>query len=632
MDAPSSSSELHHQVSTKTKMPLATTSSFTGVAMLSPKLFQPTTPASPRSSFGAQSSANHGKSSELQFSHRAARSDISSPFVLHSETPAQAGKKNADSGTESPMAGLLSDMAPISWKDYIPEMNPEASRVTSGEQSVKFNVENKSKDYLFTFGTISEAEEPDRLPFGDGTNHKHQSKSPYGMPRTDSAQSFGSIFNLHEYIPEITKEGSNQNTDGLSFSNYISHQAQFGDFNARSRENSTQSLDAQSLGKNIDSLSLGTQSLGSSFSFGEYLPKTNQESDADNLRKQAEKFSVQNLSSDGLFFGTGTGGAKTENLPFRDYINQKDKSDKAYEIPPTNSTEKLGTGSLGLGFNFEEYFPKITQNLNTNHPGEYPEIPNVEEKRKEDLSCFGSAGEGAKMVSSFSSPVGGFAFTSKYGGSEAPKKEIKGPRRRYIKIQKKVEHKTREKKIGNSCEERKFSFEESSGFKPENIRGDASYSNLSSDNTPLFSTSIGDAKINGTNFSFSEATYLDPILLKRNSETTPFSSSFTVARPDGPSSFSGSTNSDKMTVSVSESHYGKKNMSKIGHTSFKTRNAPMQFGGPELLRSFSFPSKPCSGLGSEEINEFANIGKYGTSRSSGMDKDGEKWQARLSFI
>jgi hypothetical protein len=684
MDTPSSSSELY-QVRTKIKMPLATSSS-TGVATLHPKLFQPTSPTSIRSSFSAQSSINHGNISELRFSPRAARY----------ETPAQGVKKNSDSGmvpflhTEAPILSSSSDVAPISWKDYIPEINHEVSRVNSGEQSMKINGENKSKDNLFTFGTISEVE---------------ISESSHGMPHTDSAQSFGSVFNSQEYIPQITKEGSNQgksqvvdvqnqsndsifsfgtvsegqSMEGLSFSNYITHKDQFDDFHARPQKKYTQSLErnigSPSFLNYINSRnqfgeshetpvasskqSLGTQSLVSSLSPGKYLPKTSQESDVDKLAKQAEKLSVQNQSSDCVVFGTDTGVEKTEHLSFRDYIIQKNKTEKAYEKPPTNSIEILDTPSFSLGFKFEDYLPEITQNVNTIHPDEHSEIPNVKEKSKVNTSLSGNSGEGAKVESSFSSPVGGFAFTSKNGESKALKNEIKGPRRRYIKIQKKGGHNMKEKKFGDSIEESKFNFEESSTFKPErntNLSSDNTLlfdtsnedankfnfeeissfkpernTNLSSDNTLLFDTSNEDANINGTSFSFSDAN-LNPILLKRNSETTPLYSSFIGARTDGPSLLSEFKKSEKTPVSVSVSHFGEKNMSKFGRSSFKIRNASMQFGSPELLRTFSFPSKPRSGSESEKYHEFPNISIYGTSRSSGIDNDGEKWRARLSSI
>jgi hypothetical protein len=55
---------------------------------------------------------------------------------------------------------------------------------------MKITEENKSRDNLFTFGTISEVE---------------ISESSHGLPHTDSAQSFGPVFNLQDYIPEITK-------------------------------------------------------------------------------------------------------------------------------------------------------------------------------------------------------------------------------------------------------------------------------------------------------------------------------------------------------------------------------------------------------------------------------------------
>ncbi|KAF3332871.1 DnaJ subfamily C member 7 [Carex littledalei] len=768
METPTSSSEFHlHQVGTKTKMPLETTS-FTGLATTrSPNLFQPTSPTSTRSSFGVQSSINPGKSSELRFSIRSARSNIPGPFALHSESPSQAKKENAD----SLMVGSSSDMARISWKDYIPEINREVSRVNLGEQSVKSNVENVSKDL-----------DPDI---------KHQFKGSYRMPRTDSAQSFGSVFNLNECIPEKTQEESKQgtgnegeNTDVFSFSDYINLEDQFGDFRARPREKSTESFGAQSLGsgfnfqefisevtqdasrvklgkpggkddvqnqsihglfssttgtggKNIDSLSFGNyDKFKNQFGESHEMPVVSSIQsvgtqslglNANKLRERVEKLSVQNLSNDGLFSGTGTGGVKTESLFFKDYINLEEKSDKAIEMPPTNSTEKLGTQHLGLGSNFEELFPQITQHLNTIHLGEHLEIPIVEEKSKEGLFLVGNAGEGEQfkalhdntkfgdrfkelyempptnltetlclesilsgskfddflpettqvlrkfkmgeqfgnvdvnsqskddrfifssasqdegtrlapydkgkksnstsIESSFLSPVGSFAFTSKYGRSENKKKEIKGPRRRYIKIQKKGEQTTQAKKIGEISEERQFNFEESFGSKPKNTRGDASYSNRSSENTPLFSTSTGDAKINGTNFLFSEATYLDPDLFKRNSETTQLDGFFTRTRTDVPRSFSGSKNSGQMPLSLSELHYGKKNMSKIGNSSFAARSAPMQLKGPELLKSFSLPPEQHR-LRSKEVHEFPNIGKYGTSRSSGMDNDGEKWHAR----
>jgi hypothetical protein len=182
--------------------------------------------------------------------------------------------------------------------------------------------------------------------------------------------------------------------------------------------------------------------------------------------------------------------------------NEQDKPKKGFEMPPKNSMEILNMPSLSLGFKFEEYIPEITQNMNTIHAIEHSEMHNVKEKSKVNMFLSGSSGEVAKVESSFSSPIGSFAFTSKNSESKALKKEIKGPQLRYIKIQKKSGHKTHEEIIGDSIEESKFNFQESSSFKPENIRGDAINSILSSDNAPLFSTFNSDANISGTNFHF----------------------------------------------------------------------------------------------------------------------------------
>jgi hypothetical protein len=99
-----------------------------------------------------------------------------------------------------------------------------------------------------------------------------------------------------------------RNIDSPSFQNYINFRNQFGESHETPVTSSIQSL--------------GAQSLGSSLIPGKHFPKTSRESNADKLGKQAEKFSVQNKSSDCLAFGTDTGGEKTENLPFRDYIKR----------------------------------------------------------------------------------------------------------------------------------------------------------------------------------------------------------------------------------------------------------------------------------------------------------------------